>query len=312
MRVFITGASGAIGSAVVEALVAARHRVLGLVRSDEAAALVERLGATAVRGEIGEPSSWRDQAATCEALVHAALERGPDGETKDRRALEAMLDVARRADQDRSVVYTSDVLVLGDTRGGIATEDSPTNPTAALAWRPAHEELCLAFATERVATAVIRPGMVYGGAQGGHLAGAFAAGARGEAPTMIGDGTNRWCFIHREDLAQLYRLVVEKRARGVFHGVDGSAVRVIDIFSRAAHLAGGRLPPFMIPVEGARQNMGPAADALTLDQTVTAPRSRALGWTPARPPVADNLRAAFAEWHASASVPRAARPSSPR
>lgn len=305
MRIFITGASGYIGGAVVEAMVGAGHRVVGLVRSDEAAAVVERMGARAHRGELRAPASWRDVAAASDALIHAAIERGLDVATVDRRALEAMLDVARRGEGERSVVYTSGALVLGNTEGRTATEEYVTShPAPSVQWRPAHEELCLAFATERVATAVIRPGMVYGGQAGGHLAGAFAAGMKGEAPTMIGDGTNRWAFIHRDDLAQLYRLVVEKRARGIFHGVDGSVVRVVDVFTRAAHLAGGHLPPLMIPVEGARQNMGSSADALTVDQIVSAPRSLALGWKPSRPPVIDNLRAAFEEWRAGREEPR--------
>jgi nucleoside-diphosphate-sugar epimerase len=315
MRVFVTGATGYIGSALVEALRNAGHELIGLVRSEEGAALVAALGAEPVRGEMHEPAGWLAQATACDAAIHAALDRSPDGSARDRRALDALLDAvhegARRSRAPRSLVYTSDVLVLGATGGEPAGEDRPPDPPEAVAWRPAHEEVCLRAATELVATAVVRPGMVYGGKRGGHLAGAFTAGVRGEAPTMIGDGMNRWAFVHRDDLAALYVLIVEKRARGVFHGVDGSAVRVTDVFGRAARAAGGHLPPLMIPVEGARQNMGALADAMSLDQVVVAPRAAALGWRPAHGPLAgpeahadgegeeqldERLAAAFAEW----------------
>ncbi len=123
----------------------------------------------------------------------------------DHAAVETLLDAARQA-REGTLVYTSGCWVLGNTGDVPADERAPTaNAAELVAWRPAHERKVLDAAGDRLATAVIRPGIVYGG-RGGILAGMFESAVEGGAAEFIGDGDNRWSLVHREDLAELYRL----------------------------------------------------------------------------------------------------------
>ncbi len=293
MRVFVTGATGYVGSAVVRELVDAGHVVTGLSRSAEKDAEVRRLGATPARGRLGALASLAPALASHDAFVHAAVDYGL-GPAADREAIEALLEAARESRRAAAVVYTSGVWVLGAT-GTAAGEDAPTDrPTPAVAWRPSHERAVLDAATAEIATSVVRPGIVYGERRG-LVSPWFEQAQREGAATIVGDGRNRWAFVHREDLARLYRLVVEARARGVFHGVDGASPVLSDA-ARAASAAAGRGAVRTLPLEEARRQMGPMADALAMDQVVAAPRSASLGWKPHHPPFPSDAAAAFREW----------------
>lgn len=280
MDVFVTGATGYIGNAVVRELLAAGHRVTGLVRSPEKAAEVEALGARAVVGDLKDPAGWRDEAARHEALVHTAFESSREGVAADRAAVEGLIAAARQGSGPRSLVYTSGIWVLGNTGDTPAFEDAPTDrPAPLVAWRVGHERLVLDAADDRVATAVVRPGMVYGGS-GGFSAPYFTSAEKGGASQHVGDGTNRVPFIHVEDLARFYRAVVERRGRGVFHAVDGRDVPLAEV-ARAASLAAGAGGAIRsLPLDEARTKMGPTADALALDQVVRSRRAAELGWEP--------------------------------
>jgi nucleoside-diphosphate-sugar epimerase len=293
MRVFVTGATGYIGSGVVAALVRAGHRVTGLSRSAGKDELLRRLGAEPVRGELGKLSALAGLLEGQDGLVHAAMDYGL-GPPADREAVDAMLAAARRGGP-RSVVYTSGVWVLGVTPpGGRADEGTRIDhPADAVAWRPAHERLVFDADVHGVSAAVIRPGMVYGGGRGGVVNPAlFGAGE------IVGDGENRWSLVHRDDLAELYRLVLEAGATGPFHGVDGAPTRLADA-ARAASAAAGRGGAFRsVPLAEARQTMGPMADALVMDQVVVSTRGPEVGWRPERPPFVESARDAFREWAA--------------
>ncbi len=295
MRVFVTGATGYVGSAVVKAFVDRGHRVTGLARAPEKDAALKALGADPVRGSLPDLPRMQEALADADVLVHCAMDYalGPAG---DRAAIDALLAAARASGAPRCVIYTSGVWVVGETRSP-AGEDAPTDhPAAAVAWRPAHERLVLAAATGPLAAAVIRPGIVWGERRG-LMAGFLEAGARGEAAAHVGPGENRWPPVHRDDLAQLYRAVAESGARGVFHGVDGSAPRVKDLAAALAAAAGGGTTR-AIPLEEARKSMGPMADALAMDQVVVSTRAAEVGWKPLRPRFPEAARDAFREWKA--------------
>ncbi len=164
-----------------------------------------------------------------------------------------------------------------------------------MAWRPAHERLVLGSTTETLATAVIRPGMVYGG-KGGLVSSLFASAVNEGVVAYVGDGRNRWSLVHRDDLAVLYRLVLERRAREVFHGVDGVPARTAELARAAAEAAGKGGATRSVPLEEARKQMGPVADALVLDQVVVTRRAGELGWKPARRSFLESARAAYLEW----------------
>lgn len=298
MRVFITGGTGYVGSAIVRALVQAGHRVTGLVRSAEKEAVLRGLAAIPVRGDIKEPSTYRGMAAEHDAAIHAGFEYSEKAVEADKVAIEILLAAAKAGGGLREVVYTSGVWVLGNTGDRPADEGASTAGAAPIvAWRPAHERLVLDAGRGNLATAVIRPGMVYGG-KGGLVTQFFSSATEEGAAAYVGSGTNRWSLVHRDDLAQLYRLAIEKRTRGVLHGVDGAPVTVADAARAASHPAGKGGAARSIPLEEARKQMGPMADALCLDQVVATRRSAELEWKPRQGSFLDGVRAAFDEWRA--------------
>jgi nucleoside-diphosphate-sugar epimerase len=296
MRVFITGGTGTIGEAVIKELRRAGHQVTGLSRSEDSDAKLKALGATPLRGALDQPASYQPAAAAHDAILHAAFDYG-NAVAADRLAIETLLAAAKGAGAPRVVIYTSGVLVLGNTAKTADESASTAGAIPMVAWRPAHERLTLEAASDAVATAVIRPGFVYGGAKSLIAGYAESAGSTGAA-VYIGEGANRLPFVHRDDLAVLYRLVIEKRARGLFHGVDGAAPSLAKI-ARAVSAAlgkGGRTTS--LPVDQARAKMGPFADALLTDQVVSAPRSAELGWRATHPPLDTDsgVQAAVEEW----------------
>lgn len=299
MRVFVTGATGFVGNAVVRELLAAGHEVTGLVRLQRAKAL-DALGARAVVGKMQSPESYRDAAAECDALIHAAAEYSAEGVLADRSALDTLLEAAGEGDGERQVIYTSGIWVLGDTQGP-AYEDAPTDhPAALVAWRVTHEQIVLEAATDRLATAVIRPGMVYGGS-GSLVARYFESAEKHGAAQYVGEGRNHVPFIHVEDLARFYRAVVESRGRGVFHAVDGECPRLEEVARAASEAAGKGGTTRPVPLEEARQKMGAMADCLVLDQTVLSRRHDEIGWSPQRDTFLREAPRAYQEWKASRS-----------
>ena len=292
MRVFLTGATGYVGSAVLDAFVRAGHHVTALVRhSGTASDAPSRPSGDAVVGDLSNPASYVTPAATCDTLVHAAFESSARGILVDRVAVEALMDVAARgtaAGRRVSVIYTSSASVLGNVTAP-AGEDALPQPPAALAWRPAHEAAVLESAARSGARAlIVRPGIVYGGAQGaiGELLQAAANGLI----RVIGDGSNRWPSIYDRDLAELYvRLASHPDADGVFHATDHADERVDDIVEAIARHARTRPDVRHVPVPEARLKLGPYADAVALDQVVRAPRARAIGWAPSLHSITGNV-----------------------
>jgi nucleoside-diphosphate-sugar epimerase len=192
------------------------------------------------------------------------------------------------------VLYTSGVWVLGPTLAP-ADEAAPLAPTPLVAWRPAHEALVLGANGNGLRAAVIRPGVVFGGSRG--IVGELMRGGANGLIRVIGTGQNRWPLVYTRDLADLYvRLATAPDAFGVFHASDESDERVIDLVEAiAAHM---KTPPDIryIPIEEARAKHGPYADAITLDQVVRCPRSRAIGWEPSFKSVTANVSRLFEEW----------------
>ena len=293
MRVFLTGATGYVGSAVLEAFVRAGHRVTTLVRHSSTAseASPRPPGVDAFVGDLSNPASYIATAATCDALVHTAFESSPRGASVDRVVVEALTDVAARvtaAGRRVAVIYTSSASVLGNVDVA-AAEDAAPRPPAALSWRPAHETAVLESAQRSGARAVIvRPGIVYGGAQGAVTE--LLQGAANGLIRVIGDGSNRWPSIYDRDLAELYvRLATNPDAEGVFHATNEADERVNDIVEAIARHARTRPDVRHVPLTEARLKLGPYADAVALDQVVRSPRARALGWAPSLHSIAGNM-----------------------
>ena len=302
MRTFLTGATGYIGSAVLDALVRAGHEVTALVRDPERAQALGARDVDVVVGTLGTPARYAAAAEASDIIIHTAFEASKDGVAVDRRATEVLLEAAgRRAarGEPACVVYTSGVWVLGNTQAP-AAEDAPLSPIPLVAWRPAHEALVLA-AGRGVRTAVIRPGVVYGGARG--IIADLLRDASNGLVRIIGDGQNRWAGVYDRDLADLYVRVVESgEAHGVFHATDEADEHVAGIVEAIAEQARTRPDVRHMPIEEARSKLGPFADALALDQTVRSPRARALGWSPTLRSIGGNVARLFEEYRAGSRV----------
>jgi len=193
MQVFVTGATGYVGSSVATAFRRAGHRVWGLTRTEAKARWLEQHEIEPVVGDLADPKTYADVAAECAVLVHAAFEYSANGVAKDKQAIETLIEAGRRGAKPKTVILTSGVWVHGDTGDRMVDETTPLNPIKLVAWRPAHEQLVLQASGVR--GLVIRPGCVYGG-PGGLTAPWFADASAGKQPTIVGTAAaaGRWCM----------------------------------------------------------------------------------------------------------------------
>lgn len=292
MRVFITGATGYLGEAVVREL-RHSHDLVGLTRSEEGAERLRAEGVTPLVGDLRDPDGWRAEAARAEAVIHLGLDEDARA-ASDRAALDGLIGAARKG-SPRLLVYTSSCWVLGNTGDEPATEEaSLDHPAEAAVFRVEHERRALTAGNAGLTTAVIRPAMAYGGA-GGLVAGFFRSAEEKGAAEYVGDGTNRWPVVHRDDVARLYHLVLERAAGGIYHASEDSPVRVADIARMASQAAGYGGTTRSIPLAEARERLGAKADALVLDQVMAAPRAHELGWRPRHAPFRNSAHEVWRE-----------------
>jgi len=285
MNVFLTGATGYIGSVVAEAVIAAGHSVTGLARSDAAAGQMSLKGVTPLRGDLTSPETLVEAAKSADGVIHAGTTN--DGRV-DGEAVRAMLDAVRGT--GKPFIYTSGIWVLGNTGDTPADESATLNPIALVAWRPAVETMVLERAKDDVRAIVIRPAIVYG--RGGGIPAELVKSARETGSARyVGDGRNRWPMVHVHDLADLFARALDRAAPGtLLHAADDTAFRVREIAAAAsdAASAGGASS---WPLEEARKSLGAYADALVLDQRISSEKAKTtLDWNPREQPVVEDLR----------------------
>jgi nucleoside-diphosphate-sugar epimerase len=295
MKVFVTGASGYIGSAVADRLRAAGHQVSGLARSDEAAAKLRSAGIDPVQGDFSNPQSVGQAARGADGAISLATTYDP---AIDGPAIDAMLDAF--SGTNKPFIYTSGIWSHGDTGDAVVDESSPPKPAALVAWRQAVEDRVLQADRRKIRSVVIRPAIVYGRG-GGIPAGLVQSARKDGAAQYVGTGENRWAFVHVDDLADLYLLALEKAPPGtLLLGVSGPSQRVRDVAAAASRGAGAGGKTRAWPLEDAKAKLGPYADALVLDQQASGRRAQELvGWRPYRPDVMEDLEhGSYAEAHA--------------
>ncbi|HET6777295.1 MAG TPA: NAD-dependent epimerase/dehydratase family protein [Gemmatimonadales bacterium] len=285
MQVFLTGASGYIGSAVAQRLRAAKHHVTGLARSDAAASRLSAAGVQPIKGDFTDPDSLSAAARSADGVISMATTYDPG---VDGPAIDAILTAL--AGSNKPMIYTSGIWSHGDTGGKVVDETSRPRPATLVQWRQAVEERVLDMAREGVRTIVIRPAIVYG--RGGGIPAGFVDSARKEGGArFVGTGQNRWPFVHVDDLADLYLLALERAPAGtLLLGVHGPSYPVRDVAAAASRGAGSEGRTFAWSLEEARKTLGAYADALVLDQQATGKRAQELlGWRPNRPDVLTDI-----------------------
>lgn len=294
MKIFITGATGYLGEAVVRELQHS-HDVIGLTRSEEGAALLESHGVRPVVADIQETGDWVAEAASASALIHLA-EDTDDREAADRAGIDGLLEAARSRGGPKTLIYTSGCFVLGETGDQPADESAALDhPAEVVTFRVDHERRVLDESDDELATSVIRPVIVYGGADG-LVSTLFESAVERGAAEYVGDGTNRWTLVHRDDVARLYHLVLERGARGIYHAAEPGFVRVGEIARVASQAAGYGGTTRAIPLEEARESMGATADAIVMTQEVVAPRALELGWKPRHAAFRQSVEQVYHEW----------------
>jgi len=289
MEVFLTGATGYIGSAVTEALQKAGHQVSGIARTAEKVKQLEARGVRASLGDILKPDAVAALARTADGVIHTANTNDASSAQADAGVVRAILNSLEGT--GKLFLYTSGVWVLGSTGNYVADENTPVNPTPLVAQRPAIEKEVLGYKSHSVRTIVIRPAVVYG--RGGGMPAMLTQSAReAGAARYVGDGQSRWAFVNVDDLAQLYVLALEKAPAGtLYNAAQGPSYHIGEVAEAASIGAGAKGKTQAIPLEEARKTMGVFADALVLDQQVSGEKAKKeLGWSPRAPSLLDDLK----------------------
>ncbi|MCV2890134.1 NAD-dependent epimerase/dehydratase family protein [Ruegeria aquimaris] len=272
MRLFVTGASGLVGSAVLRAGVAAGHQVTGLARSDQAAEQVRGDGAQVCRGDLRQPEVWAAEAVAADAVIHAAATFGPDMGDVDRAAMEALVMAARDTGQRPRLIYTGGIWLYGDTGGQIRDETAPFDPATPWGWML--DAVAMLEASDATDLAVLHPGAVYDSTAGGML-------ERFHAPEVeiLGDPAIRWPLVHADDLAQAYLLLAGLPGQGGHFLATAEPGRPVGEIARV--VAGPDAQIRVLDRAEALARHGDSAFGPMLDQRLAARRVTALGWRPA-------------------------------
>jgi nucleoside-diphosphate-sugar epimerase len=299
MRIFVTGASGWIGSAVVPELLSAGHEVVGLARSEASAERLESAGALVLLGDLDDPDTLAKAASDSDGVIHLAFQHEvafggnfAAAGAADRRAVEAM--GAALADSDRPFVLASGMLGL-TVPGRSATENDGLVPGAEIRANPAGVRAATALLTLSlrgvgVRSSVLRfPPTVHGDGDNGFVATFVAIARQKGVSAYVGEGSNRWPAVHRSDAARLARLAVESAPAGsVLHAVGDEGVPFRQIAEAIGRHFG--VPTASLAPADAVDQFGHLGHFVALDSPATAVITRQLlGWQPTGPGLVEDL-----------------------
>ncbi|WP_238007144.1 SDR family oxidoreductase [Dactylosporangium sp. AC04546] len=297
MHVFLTGASGWVGRGLVPELTAAGHKVTGLARSDAAARSLEAMGAQARRGSLDDLDILRDAAASCDGVVHLAFKHDmffagdfAAATDADRAAIGAFGEAL--AGTGKPFVMASGMFgvlglppgVVATERDGLAPDGGDRGPVGGAGGRMANAGHALALAGRGVRSSIVRlPPATHGKGDNGFTATAIGFARHKGAAAYVGDGSNRWPAVHRDDAARLFRLAVESAPAGsVLHAVGDEGVPIRAVAEAfAAHL---RIPAVSVTAEQAGDYVGWLGGFWGIDGPASARITRdLLGWQPTQP-----------------------------
>ncbi|MEV0784539.1 SDR family oxidoreductase [Streptomyces sp. NPDC050423] len=298
MRVFITGASGWIGSAVVPELIGAGHQVVGLARSDASAAALDAAGAEVRRGALDDLDVLRSAADASDGVIHLAFRHDiafsgdfQGAVDADRAAIEAFGEAL--AGSDRPFVIASGTMGLAPGRVGTERDGRSSDgavPFEGAQARLANAQLTLSLASRGVRSSVVRlPPTVHGEGDNGFMAALVGIARDKGVSGYVGDGSNRWPAVARFDAARLFRLALEQAPAGsVLHAIadEGVPIRAVaEVIGR--HLD---VPVVAVPADGADGHFGWLGSLLGLDGPASSALTRELlGWQPTHPGLLEDL-----------------------
>ena len=292
MRVFVTGASGWIGSATVDELLGAGHQVVGLARSDDSAAALQAKGVRVLRGDLDDLDALRRGALDADAVAHLANKHDWNNPTESNRAERAAVETLAEAliGSERPFVLAAGVAGLVQGRPGTEVDPSPAvGPDSP---RGGSENLGLDYIGRGVRTISARfAPTVHGMRDHGFIAYITAAARRHGVSAYVGDGSAAWSAVHRSDAARLVRLGLEQAPAGsCLHAVAEEGVPTREIAEAIGHVLD--VPVTSVAPEDAEEHFGFIGRFFALDMSASSTRTRELlGWNPSGPTLLDDIKA---------------------